>query len=50
MNIWKLIASSYEHRMAVMDALTKIGVDSETTPQGLVNLLTKYIPGTENII
>ena len=50
MNIWKLLASSYEHRMAVMDALTRIGVDSETTPQGLVNLLTKDIPGTENLI
>ena len=32
MNIWKLLASSYEHRMAVMDALTRIGVGSETTP------------------
>ena len=50
MNIWKLQASSYEHRMTVMDALTKIGVDFETTPQGLVNLLTKDIPRTENLI
>ena len=41
MNVWKLLASSYDHRMAVMDALTKIGEDAETTPQGLVNFLTK---------
>ena len=33
-----------------MNALTKIGVDAETTPQGLVNLLTHDLPTSINLI
>ena len=31
MNVWKLLATSREHRLAVMNALDKIGIDSDTT-------------------
>lgn len=49
-NIWKLLASSYEHRETVMNALTKIGVDAEIASQGLVNILTHNLPIATNPI
>ena len=50
MNVWKLLATSHEHRKAVMNALVKIGVDDDMTPQGLVNFLTTELPSTSNLI
>lgn len=50
MNVWKLLATSREHRLAVMNALDKIGIDSETTPEGLANFLTSDLPSPINLI
>lgn len=37
-NVWKLLATSREYRVVVMDALAKVGIDSKTTPEGLAKL------------
>ena len=50
MNVWKLLATSREHRVAVMDALAKVGIDSDTTPEGLANFLTSDLPSPINLV
>src|SRR6185437_9820110 len=50
MNVWKLLETSREHRLAVMNALDKIGIDSDTNPEGLANFLTSDLPSPINLI
>ena len=39
-SIWSLLASSSTHRDALIRALSQIGVDTTTTPEGLIHFLT----------
>ena len=39
-SIWSLLASSSTHRDALIRALSPIGVDTTTTPEGLIHFLT----------
>ena len=39
-SIWSLLASSSTHRDALIKALSQIGVDTTTTPEGLIHFLT----------
>ena len=39
-SIWSLLASSSTHRDALIRALSHIGVDTTTTPEGLIHFLT----------
>ena len=39
-SIWSLLASSSTHRDAFIRALNQIGVDTTTTPEGLIHFLT----------
>ena len=39
-SIWSLLASSSTHRDALIKALNQIGVDTATTPEGLIHFLT----------
>ena len=39
-SIWSLLASSNTHRDALIRALSQIGVDTTTTPEGLIHFLT----------
>ena len=50
MNVWKLLVTFREHRLAVMNALDKIGIESDTTLEGLANFLTSDLPSPTNLI
>ena len=39
-SIWSLLASSSTHKDALIRALSQIGVDTTTTPEGLIHFLT----------
>ena len=39
-SIWSLLASSSTHRDSLIKALSQIGVDTATTPEGLIHFLT----------
>ena len=39
-SIWSLLASSSTHTDALIKALSQIGVDTDTTPEGLIHFLT----------